>query len=93
MEESGVFVAWIVGLLDGILAERFARMVSHFHRIRFEGMTRQVPAVRHRCHDVKAKMSVPYRIDGCLAVFHGTRKLVDYQADGRLRLPEMKAVS
>lgn len=93
MEEDSAFVGWIDGPLDDIPAERFERTIGHDNGIRFEGMTLQIPADCHRCHYVKAKVSVLRRIDGSLAVFHDPRKLANYEADGRFRLPEMKAVA
>ena len=93
MEEGSAFVGWIGGPLEDILAERFERTVGHDNCVRFEGRTLQIPADRHRCHYVKTKVAVLRRIDGSLALFHGPRKLADYEADGRLRSPEWKAVA
>jgi hypothetical protein len=42
----------------------------------------QIPADRHRCHYVKAKVRVHRYANGHLAVFHGPRKLADYHHDG-----------
>jgi transposase len=93
MEEGSAFVAWIGGPLDDILGERFERQVGADNCVSFEGMNLQIPADRHRCHYVKVKVAVLRRIDGTLAIFHGPRKLADYEPDGRLRSPEMKAVA
>ncbi len=43
----------------------------------------QIPPQRHRCHYVRAKVSVHEHEDGGLAVFHGTLRLVRYDAAGR----------
>jgi hypothetical protein len=56
-------------------------------------MKLQIPADRHRCHYVKAKVNVLHRIDGSLAIFHGPRKLADDDPDGQWRSPELKAVA
>ncbi|MDI6616349.1 MAG: hypothetical protein QME27_06520, partial [Syntrophaceae bacterium] len=51
----------------------------------FEGMTLQIPANQHRCHYVRVKVRVHRYINGSLAVFHGPRKLADYDAQGKLK--------
>ncbi len=61
--------------------------------VSFEGMKLQIPADRHRCHYVKVKVAVLRRADGTLDIFRGPRKLADYEADGQLQSPEMKAVA
>lgn len=93
MEEGSAFVAWIGGSLDDILGERFERQVGADNCVSFDGMKLQIPADRHRCHYVKVKVAVLRRIDGTLAIFHGPRKLADYDPNGRPRSPEMKAVA
>lgn len=93
MEDGSAFVAWIGGALDDVLAERFERQVGNDNCVSFEGKTLQIPADRHRCHYVKAKVAVLRRIDGSLAIFHGPRQLADYEPDGRLRTHELKAVA
>ena len=93
MEDGSAFVAWIGGPLEDILGERFERQVGADNCVSFAGMKLQIPADRHRCHYVKAKVAVLRRIDGTLAIFHGPRKLADYAPDGRLRSREMKAVT
>ena len=56
-------------------------------------MKLQIPADRHRCHYVKAKVTALCRIEGTLAIYHGPRKLAEYEADGRIRPPLLKAVA
>lgn len=56
-------------------------------------MKLQIPADRHRCHYVKAKVAVLRRIDGSLALYHGPRKLADYSPDGQFQPPDLKAVA
>ena len=55
--------------------------------------TLQIPADRHRCHYIKAKVRVHRYLDGRLAIFHGPRKLADYTADGQLTMSEIQAVA
>jgi hypothetical protein len=50
--------------------------------VRFAGLVLQIPADRHRCHYVKAKVRVHRYANGNLAVFHGPRKLADYNPEG-----------
>jgi len=93
MEEGSAFVAWIGGSLDDILCERFERQVGPDNCVSFEKMKLQIPADRHRCHYVKAKVAVMRRTDGSLTIFHGPRKLADYDPTGQLRPPNLKAVA
>ena len=93
LEEGSAFVPWIGGNLDDILCEQYERTVGHDNCVRFEGQVLQIPADRHRCHYVKAKVRVHRYAEGTLAVFHGPRKLADYAADGQLRRTDIKAVA
>lgn len=83
MEEGSAFVAWIGTGLPDILCEQFERTVGNDNCIRFEGLVLQIPADRHRCHYVKAKVRVHRYQNGRLGVFHGPRKLADYDASGK----------
>jgi hypothetical protein len=82
-EEGSAFVPWIGGSLDDILCEQFERTVSADNCVRFDGLILQIPADRHRCHYVKARVRVHRYADGALAVFHGPRKLADYNREGK----------
>jgi hypothetical protein len=93
MEEGSAFVAWIGVSLDDILCERFERQVGPDNCVSFEGTKLQTPADRHRCHYVSAKVAVLRRTDGTLSIFHGPRKLADYDPSGQLRSPNLKAVA
>ncbi|HZC02850.1 MAG TPA: hypothetical protein VE844_16290 [Gammaproteobacteria bacterium] len=92
-EEGSAFVPWIGGSLDDILCEQYERTVGHDHCVRFEGITLQIPPDRHRCHYVKAKVRVHCYPDGSLAVFHGPRKLANYDAEGRLTQDTIQAIA
>ena len=83
LEEGSAFVPWIGGSLDDILCEQFERTVSADNCVRFDGLILQIPADRHRCHYVKARVRVHRYADGALAVFHGPRKLADYNREGK----------
>ena len=85
MEQGSAFIAWIGAPLRDILCERFERTVGHDNCVSFERMTLQIPADRHRCHYVKAKVAVLRRTDGTIAILHGPRKLAEYSAHGHLQ--------
>ena len=93
MEEGSDFVDWIGGPLGDILCERFERTVGNDHCVRFEGMKLQIPADRHRCHHVKAKVAVLRRTDHTLAILHGPRKLADYDEAGKVMPPNLKVAA
>lgn len=82
MAEGSAFVPWIGGSLDDILCEQFERTVSADNCVRFDGLILQIPADRHRCHYVKARVRVNRYASGALAVFHGPRGLAYFTADG-----------
>ena len=83
MEQGSAFVPWIGGSLDDILCEQFERIVGNDNCVRFDNLVLQIPADRHRCHYVKARVWVNRYPDGRLAIFHGPRKLATYDAQGR----------
>ena len=93
MEEGSAFVEWIGPPLDDILCERFERTVGHDNCVSFENIKLQIPVDRHRCHYVKAKVTVLCRINGTLAILHGPRKLADYDISGKPIIIDLKAVA
>ena len=82
-EEGTAFVPF-VGALDDILCVQEARVVGNDNTVRYEGRVLQIPEQRHRRHFVKATVRVHEYPDGRLAIFHGPRRLADYEADGTL---------
>ena len=82
-EEGSAFVPWIGGCLDDILCEQYERTVSADNCVRFEGLILQIPADRHRCHYVKARVRVHRYANGAIAIFHGPRGLAYFTPDGR----------
>ena len=82
MEEGTAFVPWIGGSLDDILCEHYERTVGADNCVRFEGLSLQIPADRHRCHYVKARVRVNRYANGALALFHGPRGLAYFTPDG-----------
>jgi len=83
MAEGSAFVPWIGSGLDDILCEQFERTVGNDNCVRFETLALQIPADRHRCHYVKARVRVHRYPDSRLAIFHGPRKLATYDANGK----------
>ena len=90
IEEGSAFVAWVGGSLDDILCEQVERTVGADNCVRFERLILQIPADRHRCHYVKARVRVHRYANGDLAVFHGPRKLADYNAQGKAVTKDLK---
>ena len=84
-EEGSAFVSWGGTNLDDILCEQYQRTVTADNCVSFEGTTLQIPADRYRCHYVRVTVSVHRYTDGALVVFHGPRKLADYDAQGKLK--------
>jgi len=70
-------VAWVGPPLRDILCARFERTVGKDNCVSFEAMKLQIPADRHRCHYVKAKVVVLRRADATLAILHGPRMLAE----------------
>ena len=73
-----------VGPLDDILCVQEERVVGNDNTVRYAGCVLQIPEQRHRRHFVKASVRVHEYPDGRLAIFHGPRRLADYEADGTL---------
>lgn len=83
-ESGSAFVPYIGVNLADILCEQHERTVGKDNCVSFEALKLQIPADRYRHHYVKAKVRVHRYVDGRLAIFHGPRKLVDYDARGSL---------
>jgi len=92
-EEGSAFVRWVGGSLEDILCERYERVVGNDNCVSFEGLKLQIPSDRHRCHYVKARVTVLRRTNGSLAILHGPRKLAEYTASGKLMNQETKAAA
>lgn len=93
MEEGSAFVDLIGQSLDDILCERYERTVNNDNCVDFDTMKLQIPADRHRCHYVKAKVAVLRRTDGTLAILHGPRRLAEYDAQGKPKEIDLKAAA
>jgi len=53
--------------------------------VAFDNITLQIPPDQYRCHYVRAKVNIHRYTDGSLAIFHGPRKLADYDQNGHLK--------
>jgi transposase len=82
-EEGTAFVPF-VGALEDILCVQAERVVGNDNTVRYAGRVLQIPEQRHRRHFVKVTVRVHEYPDGRLAVFHGPRRLADYEPDGTL---------
>ena len=93
LEEGSAFVPWFGGCLDDILCEQYKRTVNRDNCVQFDGLSLQIPEDQYRCHYVKAKVRVHKYSNGCLAVFHGPRKLATYDVKGHLINDEIQAAA
>lgn len=83
LEEGTAFVPLIGANLNEILCERHDRQVGHDNCVSFKGKKLQIPADKHRCHYVKTNVRLHRYENGRMAVFHGPRRLADYDEDGK----------
>jgi len=84
-ENGSAFVPWMGENLHDVLCEQDERTVSADNCVSFEGRKLQIPANQYRCHYVRVKVRVHRYLDGSLAIFHGPRKLADYDRQGKLK--------
>ena len=65
----------------------FDRTAGKDNCVSFDGLKLQIPKDNHRCHYMRAKVRVHRYYDGDLSVFHGPRKLADYDIKGKINVP------
>ena len=92
-ETGSAFVAWIGTNLHDILCLQEERVVRADNCVVYQNKLLQIPADRHRCHYVKAKVRVHEYPDRHLAIFHGPRCLAQYDANGKERKIKTKAAA
>jgi hypothetical protein len=73
-----------MGQIKEQLCEHHERVVGNDNCVSFEGKKLQIPPDQTRYHYVKVRVRVHRYPTGRMAVFHGPRKLADYEADGSL---------
>jgi transposase len=83
-EDGSVFVPWIGTNLDDILCQQEERTVNADNCVSVDGYKLQIPPNKYRCHYVRVRVMVHSYRDGSLAIFHGPRKLADYDRYGKL---------
>lgn len=83
-EEEELFVKWAGAELDDILCEQFSRTVRNDNCVVFKKLTLQIPKDKYRYHYVKAKVRLCRYANGNFAIFHGHRKLAQYDQEGEL---------
>jgi transposase len=83
-EEGAAFVPWIGANLDDILCQQEERTVSADNCVSVDGHKLQIPPNKYRCHYVRVRVMLHRYGDGSLAIFHGPRKLADYDRHGKL---------
>lgn len=81
-EDSSAFVPYPLRNLDDILCEQYERTVGNDNCVQFEGMKLQIPSDMFRMHYVKVSVKVHRYPNGNMAVFHGPRKLAEYDNQG-----------
>ena len=89
-EEGTAFVSFIGASLEDILCEHYERTVQHDNCVKFENLVLQIYKNEYRCNYIKAKVSVHRYLDGTLSVFHGPRKLAEYDSRGQQIEDEIK---
>lgn len=92
-EDGTAFVPLMGVQLDDVLCEQFERTVGADNCVAFKGRKLQIPPSGHRMHYVKVKVRVHRYCDGSLAIFHGPRKLSEYDAEKGRDQPRIKAVA
>ena len=83
-EPGTAFVPFVGPALRDVLCEHHERTVGRDNCVSLQGKRLQIPAQAHRCHFIKARVRVHRYPDGRMAVFHGPRRLADYEPDGSL---------
>lgn len=87
-QEGSAFVADAAGTWREILCVQEDRTVGNDNTVKWERLSLQLPPSRLRPHFVKATVRVHEYPDGGLAVYWGPHRLADYDAAGRIILPE-----
>ncbi len=79
--------------LPDISCLKTERTVGNDNCVSYKGRTLQIPPQRHRCHCVRARVMVHEYEDGAMAVFHGSWRLGQYDANERLLLDRAGAAA
>ena len=82
-QPGSAYVPFIGGALADIVCEQYERVVGNDNCVTFGKFKLQIPASPIRPHYVKTNVRVHRYVDGTLALFHGPRRLDDYDRDGQ----------
>jgi hypothetical protein len=85
-EEGSAFVPYLMDNLYDILCEQHERTVGNDNCVQFENMELQIPQDTFRMHYVRVHVKVHRYPNGSMAVFHGPRKLAEYDKKGLLSI-------
>lgn len=89
-EKGTAFMPYIGPSLYEILCEHHERTVQHDNCVKFENLVLQIPKNDYRCNYIKTKVWVHRHLDQTMALFHGPRKLADYDSNGQQIQEELK---
>jgi transposase len=92
-ESGSGFVPLIGRDVSDILCEHYERVVGKDNCVAFENKKLQIPSGAYRMNYVKVTLRVHRYPDDRLAVFHGPRRLADYDSQGNQIQPEIRAVA
>ena len=84
-EEGSAFVPLLGVGLDDILCLKHPRVVGNDNCVSYKGLRLQIPPVEDRYHFVRAKVMVHEYSDGSMAIYHGKRKVGEYDSEGQLK--------
>lgn len=84
--EGSAFVPCLPGSIEEVLCEHYERIVAKNNCVSFEGLTLQIPKDNYRCHYNKVKVRIHRYVTGQLAIFHGPRKLAEYDSKGQIKV-------
>jgi len=82
-DDGGTAFVPFAGDLKDILCVHEERVVGNDNTVRYRTLVLQIPEDRHRHHYVKVRVRVHDYPDGGLALFHGPRRLAEYDAEGK----------
>ena len=71
--------------LKEILCLHYHRQVNKDNTMRFNNLSLQLPVTAERRHYHKTQVHIHEHVDGSLSVFHGPRRLADYNSSGDVK--------
>ena len=87
-EAGNGFVPLLDTRLEDILCLQTERQVGKDSCVSYHKRKLQLPPDSHSAHYIKATVRVHEYPDGCLAVFHGPRRLASYDGQGKMMTQE-----